>query len=258
MRALAVRAAAEVLGAARTSLMLVDDSVAELKVVAAVGNKLAPAEMDSVAVGAGVAGLAHARSEALLVADVGAATRASPSASPRAAMRRSSFAVAPLIAGARTLGVLCATERSGGHAFDAEDLALLRIIAGQVAHMLQAPPVAAIRNPSSASIWRSTARARHCSRPTRRSPWRSPRRPRPQPSIRAAQTSRARSATPSPPRSSPRACSTPRFGRSPPRSRPRPSRSTCATPRRASSHARPSTMQAGGAAIAHSSRRRAG
>lgn len=140
VRALAVRAAAEVLGAARTSLMLVDDSVAELKVVAAVGNKLAPAEMDSVAVGAGVAGLAHARSEALLVADVGSDARFAER-EPAGSYASQSFAVAPLIAGARTLGVLCATERSGGHAFDAEDLALLRIIAGQVAHMLQAPPV---------------------------------------------------------------------------------------------------------------------
>jgi GAF domain-containing protein len=36
--------------------------------------------------------------------------------------------------------VLCATESSGGEAFGEEDLALLRIIAAQVAHMLQAPP----------------------------------------------------------------------------------------------------------------------
>ena len=139
MRSLAVRAAAEVLGAARTSLMLVDDSAAELKVVAALGNKVAPSEMDAVPVGQGVAGLAHARSEALLVADIGADARF---ASRQAAgdYASNSFAVAPLIAGARTLSVLCATERSGGHAFDAEDLALLRIIAGQVAHMLQPPP----------------------------------------------------------------------------------------------------------------------
>ncbi|MFI5320943.1 MAG: response regulator [Myxococcota bacterium] len=142
MRALAVRAAAEVLGAARTSLMLVDDSASELKVVAAVGNKVAPSEMDPVPVGQGVAGLAHARSEALLVSDVAADERFA-SRQSAGAYASSSFAVAPLVAGARTLGVLCATERSGGRAFDAEDLALLRIIAGQVAHMLQAPPAPA-------------------------------------------------------------------------------------------------------------------
>jgi DNA-binding response OmpR family regulator len=141
VRSLAVRAAAEVLGAARTSLMLVDDAASELKVVAAVGNKLTPAEMDAVPVGQGVAGLAHARSEALLVADVAADARFATRAAA-GSYASQSFAVAPLVAGARTLGVLCATERSGGHAFDAEDLALLRIIAGQVAHMLQAPPVA--------------------------------------------------------------------------------------------------------------------
>lgn len=138
VRDLAVRAAAEVLGAARTSLMLLDENAAELRVVAAVGNKVAPAEMDAVRVGQGVAGLAQARGEALLVADVGVDERF---ASRQAAgvYASSSFAVAPLVAGARTLGVLCATERSGGDAFGEEDLALLRIIAGQVAHMLQAP-----------------------------------------------------------------------------------------------------------------------
>jgi len=139
IRGLAVRAAAEVLGAARTSLMLVDDSAAQLKVVAAVGNKVAHTEMDAVPIGQGVAGLAHARGEALLVADVASDARFARRGAP-GSYASQSFAVAPLVAGARTLGVLCATERSGGDAFGEEDLALLRIIAGQVAHMLQAPP----------------------------------------------------------------------------------------------------------------------
>jgi DNA-binding response OmpR family regulator len=138
VRELAVRAAAEVLGAARTSLMLADEDASELKVVAAVGNRVPPAEMDAVPVGQGVAGLAHARGEALLVADVGADARFAERTAA-GSYGSSSFAVAPLVAGARTLGVLCATERSGGDAFGEEDLALLRIIAGQVAHMLQAP-----------------------------------------------------------------------------------------------------------------------
>jgi DNA-binding response OmpR family regulator/putative methionine-R-sulfoxide reductase with GAF domain len=140
LRSLAVQAAAEVLGAARTSLMLLDDQADSLKVVAAVGNKVATEAMDAVPVGQGVAGLAHARGEALLVSDVAADARFATRQAPGAYGTRS-FAVAPLTAGARTLGVLCATERSGGGAFDAEDLALLRIIAVQVAHMLQAPPV---------------------------------------------------------------------------------------------------------------------
>jgi DNA-binding response OmpR family regulator/putative methionine-R-sulfoxide reductase with GAF domain len=153
MRDLAVRAAAEVLGAARTSLMLVDENASELRVVAAVGNKIAPAEMDGVPVGQGVAGLAHARGEALLVADIAADERF---ATRQAAgvYASSSFAVAPLLAGARTLGVLCATERSGGDAFGEDDLVLLRIIAGQVAHMLQAPPPAsdALAAPANAEL----------------------------------------------------------------------------------------------------------
>ena len=142
LRAQAVRAAAEVLGAARTSLMLADESAGDLRVVAALGNKVPPEEMDRVQVGSGVAGLAHARGEAILVADLARDERFSSRVAP-GVYASSSFAVAPLVAGARTLGVLCATERSGGSAFGEDDLALLRIIAGQVAHMLQAPAPAA-------------------------------------------------------------------------------------------------------------------
>jgi DNA-binding response OmpR family regulator len=138
LRALAVRAAAEVLGAARTSLLLLDENAAQLRVVAAVGNKVPTDEMDTVRVGEGVAGLAAARAEPLLVADVASDARFSSRHTP-GVYTSQSFAVAPLTAGARTLGVLCATERRGGDAFDAEDLALLRILAGQVAHMLAAP-----------------------------------------------------------------------------------------------------------------------
>jgi GAF domain len=106
-----------------------------------------------VLVGQGVAGLAHARGEALLVADVASDARFT-SRQAAGAYASSSFAVAPLVAGARTLGVLCATERSGGDAFGEEDLALLRIIAGQVAHMLQAPPPAldALAMPAEAEL----------------------------------------------------------------------------------------------------------
>lgn len=146
LRSLAVRAAAEVLGAAKTSLLLLDENVGQLRVVAAVGNKVPTDEMDVVLVGEGVAGLSAARSEPMLVPDVASDERF---ASRQAAgvYASASFAVAPLIAGARTLGVLCATDRSGGNAFDAEDLALLRILAGQVAHMLAAPSLAGPRAP---------------------------------------------------------------------------------------------------------------
>jgi GAF domain-containing protein len=47
--------------------------------------------------------------------------------------------VAPLLAGSQTLGVLCATDRSDGP-MDADDLALLRVLAQQAAWLLDRPP----------------------------------------------------------------------------------------------------------------------
>ncbi len=139
LREAAVQAVAEVLGAAKTSLLLVDEGGQELRVAAAHGRKLRPEDMDPVPVGEGVAGAALARREPLLVADVAADQRFAGRA-PGDRYDSASFAVAPLVAGARTLGVLCATDREGGASFGEEDLALLRILSVQIAQMLDAGP----------------------------------------------------------------------------------------------------------------------
>ena len=133
LREVAVQAAAEVLGAAKTSLMLVDDEEGALRVAAAHGRKLPPEEMDAVPLGQGVAGVALARSEPILVSNAREDERFAGRASDR--YDSDSFAVAPLVAGSKTLGVLCATDR-GDEPFDTEDLALLRILSRQVAQML--------------------------------------------------------------------------------------------------------------------------
>jgi GAF domain-containing protein len=83
--------------------------------------------------------MALARSEPILVGDVGADDRFADRA-PDDRYASNSFAVAPLAAGARTLGVLCATERSSGEPFGQEDLALMRIISSQLAQMLDVRP----------------------------------------------------------------------------------------------------------------------
>jgi len=133
----AVQAASEILGAARTSLLLLDEDQNELRVAAARGAKQATEEMDAVPVGQGVAGMALARFEPILVNDVREDARFRDRNAP-GSYASHSFAVAPLAAGARALGVLCATDRSGGSAFDEEDLALLRILSVQIAQMLDA------------------------------------------------------------------------------------------------------------------------
>jgi DNA-binding response OmpR family regulator len=132
----AVRALSEVLGAAKTSLLLLDEDGTVLRVAAGRGFKASPAEMDEVPIGQGVAGMALARSEPILVGDVTADERFAGRA-PDGRYASNSFAVAPLAAGARALGVLCATERSSGEPFDQEDLALMRIMSVQLAQMLE-------------------------------------------------------------------------------------------------------------------------
>jgi DNA-binding NarL/FixJ family response regulator len=131
----AVQAVSEILGAARTSLMLLDEDGTALRVAAARGFKVSPDEAGEVPVGEGVAGTAMARSEPILVDDVDGDERFAGRA-PDDRYASNSFAVAPLAAGTRALGVLCATERTSGEPFGEEDLALMRIMSVQLAQML--------------------------------------------------------------------------------------------------------------------------
>jgi DNA-binding response OmpR family regulator len=132
----AVQAVSEILGAAKTSLMLLDEGGTALRVTATRGFKVSPDEMDEIPIGEGVAGMALARSEPILVGDVAADERFAGRV-PDGRYASNSFAVAPLAAGARVLGVLCATERASGEPFDEEDLALMRIMSVQLAQMLE-------------------------------------------------------------------------------------------------------------------------
>lgn len=137
LRARAAAAAAEVLEAGKTSLLLLSDDGAHLRVVAATGRKQPPEEFDPVALGTGAAGMAVARSEPVVVNDV--------AADPRFAGRTvagryesAAFAVAPVTSGGRTVGALCATDRPGGRPFEDADLALLKILARSLGDALAA------------------------------------------------------------------------------------------------------------------------
>ncbi len=66
----AAEAVAEVLGAAKTSLLLIDDEGDELRVLAAVGRDLSPTDFDPVRVGDPVAGKVYVSGEPLLAHDV--------------------------------------------------------------------------------------------------------------------------------------------------------------------------------------------
>jgi len=138
----AARAAAQVLEATKASLLLLDEKGGELRVAGAHGRAIGLEDMSPVAVGEGIAGAALAGAEPVLVEDI---TRDERFASHGAPGRydTGSFAVAPLAFGEERLGVLCVTDRAGGAPFDQDDLALLRILAGQVARRLRLGPAGA-------------------------------------------------------------------------------------------------------------------
>jgi DNA-binding NarL/FixJ family response regulator/putative methionine-R-sulfoxide reductase with GAF domain len=127
---------AEVLEASKTSLMLFDEDRAELWVAAATGSARASAEMDPVALGQGVAGVALSLGEAVIVDDVYTDQRFA-SRALRDGYESASLAVVPMRSGERLLGVLCATDRAGGAPFGEDDLALLKLIAVPVSVLLR-------------------------------------------------------------------------------------------------------------------------
>jgi DNA-binding response OmpR family regulator len=128
-------ALSDVLGASKTSLMLVDESGSELRVAAASGCELAPEEMDAVAVGEGVSGVAFAAGESFVVDDVDADPRFL-GREVRDRYRSRSLAIARVGGADGLRGVLCATDRDGEAPFGAEELSLLRILAAQVSPLL--------------------------------------------------------------------------------------------------------------------------
>jgi DNA-binding NarL/FixJ family response regulator len=190
IRQAAVEAAAELLQARRTSLLLRDDGDSDpdglggpeqLRVVAAVGGEVPVEELSLTIVGEGVAGGVAARGEALLVTSRSSDERfAGASDSGRYAC--DCFVVVPLLGApdrsagdalgdavrdvrGEAVGVLCATEPERGEPFAAEDLALLRLLAGRLAELLgepreakeTPPPLLAEDAPSLGSLAQSPA-----------------------------------------------------------------------------------------------------
>jgi DNA-binding response OmpR family regulator/putative methionine-R-sulfoxide reductase with GAF domain len=128
-----------VLGAAKASLMVLAEDGGELRVAAATGHDVAPEEMDPVAPGEGVAGLAISEGSPFVVDDMESDERfAGRRSDDRYASK--SLVVTPIAGGGRPLGVLCATDREDGAPFGVEDLALLRILALHVGQILGERP----------------------------------------------------------------------------------------------------------------------
>jgi DNA-binding NarL/FixJ family response regulator len=131
----APEAVADVLGATKTSLMLLDAASGSLHVVGAVGANVPTEEMAPVRLGEGLAGRVAAQEDVLVLEEVAA----DPRFAERPFRKRyesGSLAVAPLRDGARALGVLCATDRDDGARFGDDEIMLLRLLASHVAALL--------------------------------------------------------------------------------------------------------------------------
>ena len=150
----AVEGAAELLQAQRTSLLIRDESSGDpdglgepwqLRVVAGVGQTEPLDELAPAVVGEGVAGGVAERGEALLVTARSQDDRFAEGPVP-GRYAADSFVVVPLFARdaaisqaephEQVLGVLCATEPEQDASFGAEELALLRLLAGRIAELL--------------------------------------------------------------------------------------------------------------------------
>ena len=133
-----VDAAVELLDAGRASLLRVDASGSELRVVAAVGAKQPAVELQPIAFGQGVAGQLAESAEPVRVDDISADARFGALAQPER-YATGAFVMAPVLRGGHLLGLLCAADPKLTPAFGPNDAAVLGILAGQVAAWLDEP-----------------------------------------------------------------------------------------------------------------------
>ena len=137
----AAESVAEVLAAGRASVLQLDPDRDELRPVGVVDCELSDEEKVPTPVGDSIAGLVFDCGHAVLIDDIDRDERCAGRLR-RGGFRSGSVALAPLYGADEGLGVLCATERDGGGAFEDEDLALLRLLALQLGPLLSGEEVA--------------------------------------------------------------------------------------------------------------------
>ena len=132
---LLVETATELVGAARSLILLVDDEASEL--TKAVGRGVPEAELETISIEevmAGLSGVAIRERKALRTDDI-----ASDSANSGPALDRAqsslvrSAAIAPIIVDDRVLGTLTVMNTAEGHSFTDEELSLVKMLAAQAA-----------------------------------------------------------------------------------------------------------------------------
>ncbi len=124
---------AELLGAERGSLWLFDENANELNIKAARGIPARASEIQSIRVGEGIAGSVIDVGQPLL-STIDALGRESL---PERKYKTRSFISYPIAIGARKIGVLNVADKRGGLAYDQADLALMDLVAPQIALALE-------------------------------------------------------------------------------------------------------------------------
>ena len=114
------------IGAQQAALATYDEQDQALSIVATRGYPSVLVEDVRIAPGAGVIGHVFAERQPLLVID---ASRERPSRPRRLRYRTPSFIAVPLVAGARSLGVVSVADREDGQPFDRRDLTTARALA---------------------------------------------------------------------------------------------------------------------------------
>lgn len=125
----------DLLQAERASLLVYDEATKQLTVKAAVGIPADLADVSSMRLGEGISGEALESRRPFMVEDI-AAAGLTPAPAERL-YKTNSFISYPITIGARRIGVLNVTDKSGGGSYGEVDLSLLEIVVPQVALALE-------------------------------------------------------------------------------------------------------------------------
>lgn len=124
----AAQALSELLGAARTSLIVGADHGEALRIVGAVGGEIPPEELAKTQTADSVAGLALGANEVLRIDDIDRDPRCVGRVRYGQYANRAAL-LAPVNVAGRPYGVLCAADRVQGGVFDDEEVTLARLLA---------------------------------------------------------------------------------------------------------------------------------
>ena len=121
--------AAELVKAERGSLLLFDESANTLTMTASRGIRASISEVGPIAMGEGIAGsvLSEGRPMVASIDDLGR------SSLPERGYKTKSFISYPISIGSRRFGVLNLADKTGGGAYDANDLSMIESVAPQIA-----------------------------------------------------------------------------------------------------------------------------